>query len=325
TYANAQKLRAAISHKFGRGFKLGTQMWEEDPETHKCKGNPSLSVRVSEYMISLRRRRVRQGEQVTSARAIDHHTMKKLWEFNTSFPRLDLEPQSRGKRKAEPDRSWGGYNTRQMLHALYVVSMLCLLRYDEALRIMWHDIEFTFRNNKPVAILTLPFRKTHQNGECAPFTLWPNPEQPWMDGVMALATWWEISRQTGIIRDGYVFRSRRHRSDEMSARPQDAMSSKNFLQCFRNNLLDINIDPRLYGTHSFRRGGCQYLHTELRWPMRKICDWGGWAEDFDNPGTIFRYLLSWVDSPHALRSDYFNPDRPGTDPCTSCGRTCHCA
>ena len=31
------------------------------------------------------------------------------------------------------------------------------------------------------------------------------------------------------------------------------------LEMFRLNPLDIEIDPSLYGTHSFRRGGCQVL------------------------------------------------------------------
>ena len=69
-----------------------------------------------------------------------------------------------------------------------------------------------------------------------------------------------------------------------------------FLECFRNNLLDVGIDPRPYGTHSFRRGGCQYLAMVLRWPIRNTCTWGGWSENF-NSGTIFKYLLSWTDAP----------------------------
>ena len=85
------------------------------------------------------------------------------------------------------------------------------------------------------------------------------------------------------------------------------------------------IDPRPYGTHSFRRGGCQFLAMALRWPFRTICEWGGWAADFDNPGTIFKYLLSWVDTPFTEREDFFNPSRQGTDPCPACRRTCHCA
>lgn len=97
------------------------------------------------------------------------------------------------------------------------------------------------------------------------------------------------------------------------------------MEYFRNNLVDIGIDPRPYGTHSFRRGGLQYLAMVLRWPFRNICTWGGWAENFDNPGTIFKYLLSWVDEPTLAREDYFNPDRKPSDPCQACGRTCACA
>lgn len=59
SYDYAQKMRAAVSHKFGRDFKLGTQHWLENPLTPgKYYGNPSLSVIVSQYMISLRRCKV---------------------------------------------------------------------------------------------------------------------------------------------------------------------------------------------------------------------------------------------------------------------------
>ncbi|KIP01340.1 hypothetical protein PHLGIDRAFT_80704, partial [Phlebiopsis gigantea 11061_1 CR5-6] len=102
-------------------------------------------------------------------------------------------------------------------------------------------------------------------------------------------------------------------------------TSSAFLECFRNNLCDISVHPRYYGTHSFRRGGCQWLAVVCRWSFRRICDWGGWAESFDNPGTLFKYLLSWVDNPLERREDFFNPDRPPIDPCTHCGRTCTCA
>lgn len=52
-------MRAAISHKFGRDFGLGTQPWAENPlKPGEFVGNPSLSVVVSQYMISLRRRKV---------------------------------------------------------------------------------------------------------------------------------------------------------------------------------------------------------------------------------------------------------------------------
>ncbi|KAG2144159.1 uncharacterized protein EDB93DRAFT_1066144, partial [Suillus bovinus] len=83
TYATAQKMRAAISHKYGCDHRLSTQPWLEDSlQPGHFRGNPSLSVTVSQYMISLGRRKVRAGEVVTSAHAMDEQTMKELYEYN---------------------------------------------------------------------------------------------------------------------------------------------------------------------------------------------------------------------------------------------------
>ncbi|KAG2152453.1 hypothetical protein BD769DRAFT_1624030 [Suillus cothurnatus] len=318
TYNNAQKMRAAISHKFGRDYGLGTQPWMENPvHPGKFVGNPSLSVTVSQYMISLRRRKVHSGETVTSARAMDEPTLKGLWVFNCAAERNEHVRISR-KRKAEHPEDWGGFLIRMMLYLLYLVSFLCLLRFDEALRITWHDVKFQvkdpllkvfnqgiFKGSDFRVRLMLPFRKTAS-------TWW---YVPWMCPVRAFAVWWLLASQNNDHLDGYVFR-KKVGSDG---------SSESFLECFQNNLLDIGVDPRPYGTHSFRRGGCQYLAMVLRWPFRNICTWGGWAENFDNPSTIFKYLLSWTDSPFVEREDYFNPNCPRHDPCPTCGRTCACA
>jgi hypothetical protein len=93
------------------------------------------------------------------------------------------------------------------------------------------------------------------------------------------------------------------------------------MEAFRNNLLDIGVDPTPYGTHSFRRGGCQYLASEKRWDIRKLCDWGGWSMDFDNL-TIVRYLLSWNDNPTRQRQDFMDPEKQIAKECPYCGRTC---
>jgi hypothetical protein len=59
TYAHAQKMRAAMSHKFGRELERGTVPWTEHPvQPGKYVGNPSLSPKVSQYMVSLQRRKV---------------------------------------------------------------------------------------------------------------------------------------------------------------------------------------------------------------------------------------------------------------------------
>lgn len=93
---------------------------------------------------------------------------------------------------------------------------------------------------------------------------------------------------------------------------------------FRNNLADIGVEPTPFGTHSFRRGGVQYLSTEKRWNIRKLCDWGGWSMDFESL-TIVRYLISWNDDPVKKREDFMNSEMQMGVFCPRCNRTCDCA
>lgn len=101
-------------------------------------------------------------------------------------------------------------------------------------------------------------------------------------------------------------------------------TSEQCLEIFRNNLLDIGIHPSPYGTHSFRRGGCQWLASVRRWTLRRICDWGGWSTEFSSL-TIVKYLISWNDDPTETRDNFFNPDQAPTLLCHHCGRSCPCA
>ncbi|KAJ6622750.1 hypothetical protein B0H10DRAFT_2174975 [Mycena sp. CBHHK59/15] len=294
-------MRAAMSHKFSREYELGTQVWQANPLIPgQFYGNPSISTVISQYMISLRRNKVRAGEVVTSARAMDEPTMKNF-ESSSSYGSTSK------KRRHEHPEDWAGHSVRMMLQLLYIVSMLCLLRYDEALRITWQDVQLEQLEHGVLRVrLDLPFRKTHQNGGITPFYLYANPDKPWM------------------LPSGFIFRKKVGRNG-WSIIPSEGMSTDSFMEYFRNNLLDIGIDPRPYGTHSFRRGGCQYLAMVLRWPFRNICSWGGWAENFDNPGTLFKYLLSWTDTPLLEREDYLNPNRIVGDVCAACNRSCHCS
>lgn len=59
TYSHAQKMRAAMTHYFGRELNIGSGDWTES-EVHpgRFRGNPSLSTVVGQYMISLRRKKV---------------------------------------------------------------------------------------------------------------------------------------------------------------------------------------------------------------------------------------------------------------------------
>ncbi|KAK0430783.1 DNA breaking-rejoining enzyme [Armillaria borealis] len=74
------------------------------------------------------------------------------------------------------------------------------------------------------------------------------------------------------------------------------MITEVFLELFHNNLFDIEISLYAYGTHSFRRGGCQWLSVDLHWSIWRICEWGGWSTDFTHL-MIVKYLISWNDDP----------------------------
>ncbi|KJA12689.1 hypothetical protein HYPSUDRAFT_152300, partial [Hypholoma sublateritium FD-334 SS-4] len=144
-------------------------------------------------------------------------------------------------------------------------------------------------------------------------------EQSHLCPVRALAHWIRDSK----ITSGFIFR-RMASKDRPSADENTSLTSEQFLEMFRNNLLDIDIDPTPYGTHSFRRGGCQYLSSERRWTLRRICEWGGWSAEFSNL-TIVKYLISWNDDPTERREDFLNPNRAPALKCFACGRSCSCA
>jgi hypothetical protein len=55
--------------------------------------------------------------------------------------------------------------TRRALQAIYTLAFVCLLRSDEVLKIRRDHIEFVKEDNdSEYMVLTLPFRKTHQDG-----------------------------------------------------------------------------------------------------------------------------------------------------------------
>ena len=68
--------------------------------------------------------------------------------------------------------NWGGPLTRHALQAIYTLAFICLLRSDEVLKIQRDHIEFVKDDNdSEYMVLTLPFRKTHQDGRMFFFLL----------------------------------------------------------------------------------------------------------------------------------------------------------
>jgi hypothetical protein len=70
-----------------------------------------------------------------------------------------------GEAPVVPDdvRYWGGGKLRLMLQSIYIISFLCLLRFDECLKIQAHHLEVIDEGEGQIK-LTLPFRKTSKTG-----------------------------------------------------------------------------------------------------------------------------------------------------------------
>jgi len=87
--------------------------------------------------------------------------LKKLYEFNFKVPVYRM-----GEAPADliaSDHGWAGEKQRRMLQCIYTIAFLCLLRFDEVLKIQAHQLE-VIDEVKGEIKLTLPFRKTHKFG-----------------------------------------------------------------------------------------------------------------------------------------------------------------
>ncbi|KAJ7883716.1 hypothetical protein B0H14DRAFT_2339399, partial [Mycena olivaceomarginata] len=70
-------------------------------------------------------------------------TLRKLYDFNHQPEVAEIKDYTAGLRKqVKGPHEWGGGRARRLLELAYVLSFLCLLRFDEVLKIQMHDIEW---------------------------------------------------------------------------------------------------------------------------------------------------------------------------------------
>jgi hypothetical protein len=92
-----------------------------------------------------------------------------LYDFNNQTSVWAIKDYAAGSHKQiDSLDEWGGGRTRRLLQAAYTLAFLCLLRFDEVLKIQMHDIRFVSEEHVE---LTLPFRKTSQFGGRYTFSL----------------------------------------------------------------------------------------------------------------------------------------------------------
>lgn len=142
--STAMKIRAAMTYLFGILCGLGREEWRRDHTTGKMVGNPSISPKVSCYMVALKRRKAHEGDCTEASRAITLNILTRTHVKN----KRDYQALDRGEIE----------NLRpRLLQCAYTLSLICLLRIEEVLQIRMQDLEWSKNGS---VTLRLPFRKT---------------------------------------------------------------------------------------------------------------------------------------------------------------------
>ncbi|KAI3648967.1 hypothetical protein MP228_004987 [Amoeboaphelidium protococcarum] len=292
SYSTAENVRAALSHAFSKRYNCLQEPYRRNADG-SWTGNPCLSRDVSNLMKGLKKIAVRKGVIPESVRSITQTDLRNLFERSHSVLRTT------------GDRVRFSRN-----YLIYVLSFLCLLRLDEAVRIQMQDIEWMPRQ-KDGFVLRLWWRKTMQTGgsNIKPFHLYRNDKYPWLCPVRALYNWVYTLRKVGGMPDGYQEKIMCKITSQGTIILNTAVETQQFRDSFRQDLkMIIGQRADVYGNHSFRRGGCQYLNGELmpareRWGIKKLCDWGCWSVEC-TALTVVRYLVSDSDLPVCARHKY---------------------
>ena len=98
-----------------------------------------------------------------------------------------------------------------------------------------------------------------------------------------------------------VFQSLHHNQPDWFAKTNNILS-----HALTTDLQNLGYKSwALYGTHSFRRGGCQYRIRHKDWSIAMVAAWGGWSQV--EALTMFRYFYSPNDN-HEYMMDYDRND-----------------
>jgi hypothetical protein len=145
----------------GQSLYIGTSIAIHDL-FEETEGMAPISIYQQRVGIS-RNLEVRNGEAAMSSRAVNPELLKALWDFNHKPEHWTIKPYAPQPRSGTRHdlQNWGGGRARRLLQAIYALSFWCLLRFDEVLKVQFHDLEVI---SSTCIKLSLPFRKTDQFG-----------------------------------------------------------------------------------------------------------------------------------------------------------------
>lgn len=185
----------------------------------------------------------------------------------------------------------------------------CLLRANELTMVDFIHLEHPPGQSTSFTV-TLPWRKQSKgSGENNVFHLFVNNEELYLCPLRALHKWLEVLPRH--LASGPLIRQIKIDSKGKEVVQTSKLGYSTFLSNVRNALRLIGVkDDHLFGTHSFRRGGCQFLNMTWRWSIRQICLWGGWSlgsETKFNANVVLTYLLNDIEIQPTSKDRFMDP------------------
>ncbi|TCD60123.1 hypothetical protein EIP91_010697 [Steccherinum ochraceum] len=284
-YATAVSTRAALTMWY-RSIRRNesTTEWIYNEKTGECRGLPTRSRAVAEYMVGLEKTKRAQGEQSRSMCALRVDDMHRLRDhcFRTN--------------QSHAERRWG-----IMRYSVYLIAFLMVLRMDEALRITFENSDNIMRDTQYSTIRLGP-RKSAQTENLHSWRLCANDQDEKLcpKRTFMLLAYLYRPGQPGstFVPEGPVFNFVDKRGMGVQGRP---LTTTIIQRALAADLQAIGYSNwALYGTHSFRRGGCQY-RVQIGWTISEICAWGGWTQV--EAVTMYRYFYSPSDN-HEYKDEY---------------------
>ncbi|KAK6988517.1 hypothetical protein R3P38DRAFT_3332034 [Favolaschia claudopus] len=175
-------------------------------------------------------------------------------------------------------------------YVAYLLAWLMLLRIDEVMKLRFENIDKVPGERKFLDV-SLNTRKQNQTGVLHSWRLHANDADPVICPMRAFILLASLYGPE-IKKSGPLF---------LHVSAQGATASA-LSRSLSRDLQSLGYSSwALYGTHSFRRGGCQYRIKVRKWSADQVAAWGGWSQV--EAVTMFRYFYSPNDN-HEYMHDY---------------------
>ncbi|KAJ7023433.1 hypothetical protein C8F04DRAFT_1271362 [Mycena alexandri] len=179
----------------------------------------------------------------------------------------------------------------------YLLAWLMLLRIDEIVKLRFENVDKIPGERRYIDV-GLNTRKQNQTGLLHSWRLHANDDDPKVCPVWAFILLASLYGPE-IRKSGPIFL---HVSASGAVMQSQPLTASVLSRSLSRDLQRLGYASwALYGTHSFRRGGCQYRIKVKKWSADMVAAWGGWSQV--EAVTMFRYFYSPNDN-HEYMQDY---------------------